>query len=93
MDDFDFFDEVYVDKSIIPSDTELLGTILGKSETDSGKAFYAVLIESLGESYMCPPEALRKTGRKRDPKDVYPGDRIRVIVDPETGEGKIIPND
>jgi hypothetical protein len=92
MDELDFFDEVIVTTELdqYEPENDQLGTIVGKAEMDDGEIKYAVLIDILGQVLTYPAKALKRTGRKRNPKDIYPGDHIRVRIDPDTGESEIL---
>ena len=69
----------------------LEGIIYGMSQNEeTGKWGYAVWLYQKEEVWDILEEDLQPTGKKSDPKGFYTGGRIRVSVDPKTGEGEVI---
>ncbi|WP_197999428.1 Imm31 family immunity protein [Gimesia chilikensis] len=66
------------------------GAILGMSQDEeTGCWGYAVSLFSTQETWDVSESQLIKTGRMKQRSDFYSGDSIRVIVDPESGEGSL----
>ncbi len=69
----------------------LKGIIRGMSlNEETGKWGYAIWLYQREEVWDILEEDLQPTGKKADPKDFYTGEKVKVRVDPETGEGKVI---
>ena len=89
---FEFFEVVRIEAT--PADFEHLqgktGPILGKAEGDDGRWIYSVYLEDDGGAFSMNEDDLSSTGRFVKREDIYDGTSIRVSVDPETGEGKLI---
>jgi hypothetical protein len=69
---------------------DLEGAILGMSQDDQGRWYFAVHVYELNEVQTYPETALEPTGRMDRRESFYDGTNVRVVVDPDTGEGKII---
>ena len=94
---FDFFEIVRCTRDLVddedPEDCDvcgLTGAVLGMAEDHDGTWGYAVHIYDKGFVYSLPEDALEATGRKDRRENFYTGESIRVVVDPKTGEGKIV---
>jgi hypothetical protein len=89
---FEFYEVVKLrNASSIPS--ELVGregVILGMSSDENGKWYYSVDIEGVEGNRTCGEDDLESTGEFRRREDFYSGETLKVSVDPETGEGKIV---
>lgn len=66
------------------------GAVLGKSQDEAGKWGYAVFIYGLDETWDLQEIDLESMGRMAKHEDFCDGTSIRVAVDPETGEGRIV---
>lgn len=66
----------------------LEGVVLGRSQDRHGKWSYAVFLYDSNRSRMFDEHVLEGTGKIHE--NFYDGTSIRVIVDPDTGEGRII---
>src|SRR4051794_21777343 len=67
----------------------LEGAILGMAEETDGIWGYAVHIYALDALYDIREPFLEPTGRSSSREEFYDGSVLKVLVDPETGEGKI----
>lgn len=67
----------------------LEGTILGMAESKEGRWGYAVLLYELGETWDIAEDDLEPTGRMDARDRLYDGTKASVVVDRETGAGKI----
>ena len=90
---FQFYEVVRVINCDQIKNKDLLGeegTVLGMSQNEEdGHWVYAVSMPSTGTNNCIREDSLESTGRMKQRSDFYSGDSIRVIVDPETGEGSI----
>lgn len=68
----------------------LEGAILGKSKNDKGEWGYAVYIYELSECWDLMHDELEDTGKMDQRENFYDGTRVKVTVDPVTGEGRIV---
>jgi hypothetical protein len=66
------------------------GPVLGKAECDEGRWTYSVSLAELGENISLYAHEISSTGKFVKREDIYDGSSIRVSVDPETGEGKLV---
>lgn len=74
---------------------ELVGreaVILGMSPDENGKWYYSVDIDGVENNRMCEEDDLESTGKFKRHEDYHSGESVKVSVDPETGEGTIIPS-
>lgn len=89
---FKFFEVVRIESA--PEGFEHLcgqaGPILGRTECEDGSWTYSVSLEDIGETFLLSEGALSSTGKFVKREDIYDGSSVRVSVDPETGEGKLI---
>ena len=67
----------------------LEGVVLGMPEDEADNCEYAVGIFETEETWVILETALVPTGRHMKHEEIYDGTSIKVIVDPETGEGKL----
>jgi hypothetical protein len=65
------------------------GAVLGRAETDDGLWTYTLSIEGVEETWSFNEEELEATGQRKTRSDFYDGTKLRVIVDPESGDGRI----
>lgn len=72
---------------------DMEGAILGRAQDDNGAWTYAVHLYDLGSVWNFKEEMLQPTGRMDKRETFYSGEHIKVIVDPETHEGKIAEED
>ena len=93
---FDFFEIVRCTRDLVDDDPEgcdicgLTGAVLGMAENDDVTWGYAVHIYEKGFVYSLPEDALESTGRADRRENFYSGESVRVAVDPNTGEGKVV---
>jgi hypothetical protein len=89
---FQFYEVVLV--SLDASDESLRGqegTVLGMSyDEQSHRWGYAVSMETTGVVCDFDERQLTTTGKHRNRADFYPGDTLKVQVDPNTGRGSIM---
>ena len=89
---FDFYEVVQVRNS---EETDKLpvvgqeGAILGMAEEEEGRWNYAVFIYSLSECWHFGERELETTGKWDKKETFYDGSHITVLVDPDTGYGRI----
>ena len=90
--EFDFYEIVRVNSK--SSETKeingLEGAVLGKAKNETGEWGYAVSIYRLDECWDIMHSELESTGRMDKEENFYDGTSVRVSVDPETGEGRIV---
>ncbi len=70
----------------------LLGAILGKARNKDGYWNYAVYLYDLEMSWYLREDELTTTNQFESPEKFYDGTKVKIVVDPETGEG-VIAND
>jgi hypothetical protein len=88
---FDFYEVVRIE-SRKPRYQEIYGqegVILGMSQAQDLSWGYAVQLLDSEDGWAIPEEELTSAGRSMKREDIYPGDSIRVKVDPNTGEGSV----
>ena len=89
---FEFFEVVRITPK--PEGFECLhgkeGPVLGKAECDDGQWTYSVYLEDLGGTFSLYEDELASAGKFVKREDIYDGSSVRVAVDPETGEGKLV---
>jgi hypothetical protein len=71
----------------------LEGAVLGIAQDEPGGRGYAVHLYELEEVHYFSEEELESTGKQDKRENFYGGTTVRVIVDPETGEGRIANSD
>ena len=69
------------------------GTVIGMVQNDDGAWLYDVCFKREDDRFTFREEDLVSTGIKRSRSEFYTGDSVRIRVDPNTGEGKIIDDD
>lgn len=67
----------------------LEGAVLGRSENPDGTWGYAIFIYTLNETWDLPEGFLEPTGRSDSRETFYDGTSVTVVVDPETGKGRL----
>lgn len=98
---FDFYEivKVFSSKKELKVINHKEGVIIGKSqdEEDPQIFYYAVdIINDAGEiedGWSIEEIDLQKTGKKADREKFAYVDSVKIVVDPDTGEGKIIDSD
>ena len=98
---FDFYEIVRVSskKEALKVINYKEGVIIGKSqdEEDPRIFYYAVdIINDSGEiedGWSIEEIDLKETGKKADPAKFAYVDSVKIVVDPDTGEGKVIDAD
>lgn len=71
-----------------------VGAVVGFSQAPTGEWSYAIyFLDHDEDGWMFEERQLASTGRFCAREEIYPGDRIRVRVDPATGEGTIVEGD
>jgi hypothetical protein len=88
---FDFYEVVRIE-SHTPKYREINGqegVILGMSQADDMSWRYAVQLLDSEDVWDIPEGELTSAGLAMKREDIYPGDSIRVNVDPDTGEGSV----
>ena len=91
MKKFSFY-EVVVIRSERPTLLEvngLKGAVLGVSENEKNERSYSIQIFDLNESWSVRESELVSTGKMMAREDFYDGEKVSVIVDERTGEGKL----
>ena len=92
MNRFNFYDVVQIQGSDgAPLDGVLgkTGTILGMAKNDkTGVWTYSVSIDPDGDVWSIDEPYLQSTGETKTRSDFYDGESIKVLVNPETGEGR-----
>ncbi len=68
---------------------DLEGAILGRANGEDGSWNYSVHIYSLGESWYLEEHELVSTNRFDNRENFYDGTEVRVVVDRETGDGRL----
>jgi hypothetical protein len=67
------------------------GAILGMSQNEQNDMWgYTLTFDDLPETYGFEEEELEPTGKMKKREDFYDGSSVTVVVDPDTGEGRII---
>jgi hypothetical protein len=66
------------------------GAVLGMARNDDGVWVYAVHVLDQGEVWDVRESELRPTGRHMKREDFYSGDTVKVEVDADTREGRIV---
>jgi len=91
---FDFYEIVRIGKSNSAELSEIVGqegAVLGRSYDEIEKQWwYAIFVMKHQECWHVPEQSLERTGRFSKREEFYDGSSIRVSVDPETGEGRIV---
>jgi len=93
---FDYYEIVKVESNDpeLSKINGLEGAILGISKNDSTKQIaYSVHIFKFASSWFIFEKDLITTGKYSKKEDFHAGESIKVNVDPETGEGKIVEDD
>ncbi|MGH3695389.1 MAG: Imm31 family immunity protein [Pseudonocardiaceae bacterium] len=67
------------------------GAVVGRAEDDLGNWTYGVHVYKLNEVWSFQEEDLRPTGRMDRRETFYDSTSVRVAVDPDTGEGEVVP--
>jgi hypothetical protein len=87
---YQFYEIVRVSEQCVREQVAgLEGVILGMAQDEQGRWSYAVHLYELGESWHLFEDELEPTGRMSSREEFYDGTHITVVVDPETGEGRI----
>lgn len=87
---FEFYEIVRVGgRDCPPPLVGMQGAIVGRSQAEDGQWFYSVSFDELDKSWFLSESTLEATGIYRKRSDYYSGERLQVLVDPKTGEGKI----
>jgi hypothetical protein len=63
--------------------------VLGMSECDDGRWIYSVSILDSGETWCIEESELVPTGALMRREDFYDGSSVSVLVDSDTGEGRV----
>ena len=88
---FEFYEVVRVE-SCIPKYQEVNGhegVVLGMAQSEDQSWSYAVQIFQPEDGWDIPESELISTGRVMKRENLYPGNSVRVEVDPESGEGSV----
>lgn len=92
---FDAYAEVRIKVSTeFPECAGKLGAIMGVSHNlETDEFFYSVSVDGLRQSYFLPETDLLPTGKLRDESQYMSGINLKVIVDTESGEGFVAPDE
>ena len=71
----------------------LQGVIMAMVQSDSGKWLYEVFLKQDGMTYTIEEKDLVATGEHMKRSEFYAGQTVRIAVNPNTGEGKIVDED